>query len=100
MDRNCRASVSIVNKDGVPVYEAFVPPPRNYDIIKTSRPYCPISDQQFLIIRGCEGTDLKHVCREVLDILQRIFKENFLAVQIVNSPLLDFYSSYITQITW
>ena len=65
------ALVSIMDKNGVPVYDTFVPPSSGCRINKRSRWYCPVTDQQFEITRRCENTDFDHVRSEVLDILRR-----------------------------
>ena len=65
------ASVGIVDKNGVPVYNVYVPPPGDCRLNKKSRKYCPVNDQQFAIARRCEGTDIESVRRKVLAILHR-----------------------------
>ena len=65
------ASVGIVDKNGVRVYDVYVPPPEDCHLNRKSRKYCPITDQQFKIARECEGTDIESVRRKVLEILGR-----------------------------
>ena len=64
-------SVGIVNMNGVPVYDVYVPPPKDYRLNRKSRKYCPITDQQFEIARRYEGIDIESVRMKVLDILTR-----------------------------
>ena len=68
------ASVGIMDKNGVPVYDMFISPPSDCCFNKKSRPHCPVTDQQFAIARRCENTDFDHVQSEVLDILHRYNK--------------------------
>ena len=68
------ASVSIVDKNGVPVYDVFISTPSDCHFNKKSRPHCPVTDQQFAIAKRCENTDFDHVRSEVLDILHRYNK--------------------------
>ena len=49
----------------------YVPPPEGTRLNRRSRKYCPITDQQFAIARGCNGTDFVHVRSQVLGLLHR-----------------------------
>ena len=70
-DRTRLASVGIVDINGVPLYEVYVPPPGGCRLNSRSRQYCPVTDQQFAIARGCNGTDFEHVRSHVLGLLRR-----------------------------
>ena len=66
--RNALASVAIVNKKLECVYKKFVQPPSDRSINQKSRPFCPVSDQQFEIAHYCPCTLFR---QDVLQILQR-----------------------------
>ena len=69
--RNALASVAIVNKELECVYEKFVQPPSDHRINKSSRQFCPVTDQQFEIAHYCPCTLFAEVRQDVLQILQR-----------------------------
>ena len=68
--RNALASVAIVNIKLKCVYEKFVQPPSDHSINQKSRPFCPVSDQQFEIAHYCPRTSFNEVRQDVLQILQ------------------------------
>ena len=70
-DRNLLASVGIMDIDGVPLYEAYVPPPGGTCVNWRSRMYCPINDRQFDIARHRDGTDFESVRSQVLGLFRR-----------------------------
>ena len=68
-ERTRTASVGIVDINGVSVYEVYVSLPGDCRLNRKSRKYCPVTDQQFAIARGCNGTDFEHVRSQVLRLL-------------------------------
>ena len=60
--RNALASVAIVNKELECVYEKFVQPPSDHRINKSSRQFCPVTDQQFEIAHYCPCTLFAKTC--------------------------------------
>ena len=69
--RNALASVAIVNKELECVYEKFVQPPSDHRINKSSRQFCPVTDQQFEIAHYCPRASFAEVRQDVLQMLQR-----------------------------
>ena len=69
--RNALASVAIIDKELECVYEKFVQPPSDHRINKSSRQFCPVTDQQFEIARYSPRASFAEVRQDVLQILQR-----------------------------